>query len=308
MREIVILSGKGGTGKTSLVGSFAYLAENKILADCDVDAADLHLLLNPVTKQKNAFYSGVKARVITDKCTACGVCEELCQFDSVKLDKTAYINPMNCEGCGVCAFFCPEGAISLEENHCGNWLISHTEYGPLVHAQLFAGEENSGKLVAWVRKQAGILAIETGADLVLIDGAPGIGCPVIASLSKAHTAVVVTEPTLSGLHDLERVLDLAVHFRVPAFVCINKWDLNSPMTAKIKVYCKTRGIEVLGEIPFDHMVVQCQIQGEPVVCGVEKGTAAPAIKKIWNRLNTLISSDEKNSSHIDKIHRLKRLD
>jgi MinD superfamily P-loop ATPase len=282
MKEIVILSGKGGTGKTSLVGSLACLAENKIMVDCDVDAADLHLLLDPQPRSQNEFRSGVKAKVVSDQCCGCGTCVDLCQFGAAGMIATgsALINPLHCEGCGVCAHFCPEQAIVLEENYCGDWFISDTKYGPLVHAQLFAGEENSGKLVSFIKRQSRALAEETGADLILIDGAPGIGCPVIASLSSVDMVLAVTEPTRSGWHDLERVLDLAAHFRLQSFVCINKWDLYPEMAQTIESACAQREVEVLGRIPFDPVVVACQVQGVPVVCN-EQSPAAAAIREIW---------------------------
>jgi MinD superfamily P-loop ATPase len=285
MKELLILSGKGGTGKTSLVGSIAALAENKIMVDCDVDAADLHLLLAPKPRGKNEFRSGVKAKVDSDHCSGCGLCADLCQFEAITMDRqVAVIDPLGCEGCGVCAHFCPEQAIELEENHCGSWYVSDTDYGPMVHAQLFAGEENSGKLVSFIKKQARELAEETGIDLIVIDGAPGIGCPVIASLSGVNTVLAVTEATQSGWHDLERVLDLAVHFRVPAFVCINKWDLYPRMTEEIEASCAARGVEVLGRIPFDPAVVASQIQGVPVVSN-PKSPAGAAIREIWQGLS-----------------------
>lgn len=285
MKELVILSGKGGTGKTSLVGSLAALAENKILVDCDVDAADLHLLLAPRPRMENEFRSGVKARVVTDQCSGCGTCVELCQYEAISMGvTTAQINPLGCEGCGVCAHFCPEQAIVLEENHCGSWFLSDTDYGPLVHAQLFAGEENSGKLVSFIKRQARELAEQTGVELIIIDGAPGIGCPVIASLSNVDRVLAVTEPTQSGWHDLERVLDLAVHFRLQSFVCINKWDLHPEMTATIEAACAARGVEVVGRIPFDPKVIACQIQGLPVVSDATS-PAGVAIRAIWRDLS-----------------------
>ena len=278
MKEIVVLSGKGGTGKTTLLGSLAFLAENKILADCDVDAADLHLLLAPRPISENEFRSGVKARVITDRCTGCGACD-LCQFDALVVEDTAVIDPLACEGCGVCAHFCPEEAIALDENHCGTWFVSDTDYGPLVHAQLFAGEENSGKLVSFVKTRARELAEETGAGLILVDGAPGIGCPVIASLSNTDIILAITEPTQSGWHDLERVLDLADHFKVQAYVCLNKWDLNTETAEEIERSCQQRGVELLGRIPFDPAVVSCQVNGRPIVGGDDEGPAAAAVRR-----------------------------
>ncbi len=283
MKEVLILSGKGGTGKTSIVGSFAHMADNKILVDCDVDASDLHLLLAPRPRKEHEFRSGVKARVETDKCTGCGLCAELCQFEAVAMKETASISAFSCEGCGVCAHFCPEQAIVLDEDHCGSWYISDTDYGPLVHAELFAGAENSGKLVSHIKTQARQLAESTGTDLILIDGAPGVGCPVIASLSNVDLALVVTEPTQSGKHDLERILDLADHFKLPAMVCINKWDLHTEMSTEIEIACKSRGVNVLGKIPFDPMVVTCQIQGVPVTDS-DTSLAAYSIRELWRNL------------------------
>ena len=289
MKEVIILSGKGGTGKTSLIGSFAHLADNKILVDCDVDASDLHLLLSPRPVEKHDFVSGVKARVEIDKCSACGMCAEVCQFDSVSMGDTATISELACEGCGVCAHFCPEQAISLDKNHCGSWYISDTAYGPLVHAELFAGEENSGKLVSHIKNQAKQLAQSNNADLILIDGSPGVGCPVIASLSNVDLAVVITEPTLSGKHDLERILDLTDHFKIPALVCINKWDIHPKMSTIIQAACKKRKVELLGEIPFDPEVVECQIQGLPVTSS-DTSLAAYSIRAVWKKLQEKIKN------------------
>jgi MinD superfamily P-loop ATPase len=283
IKEVLVLSGKGGTGKTSLLGSFAHLAENKLLVDCDVDAADLHLLLSPQVVENFDFKSGVKARVISDACTSCGLCEELCQFEAIYMADTAEISAFNCEGCGVCAHFCPEKAILLDENHCGSWCISKTPYGTLVHAQLFAGEENSGKLVSHIKKQARELAESSDTELILIDGSPGVGCPVIASLSNVDMVVLVTEPTLSGKHDLERILDLADHFQVPSLVCINKWDLHPEMTGTIEDYCREREVPILGKIPFDPRVVDCQVQGIPVTKS-DTSLAAFSIRNVWETL------------------------
>ena len=284
MKEIVVLSGKGGTGKTTLLGTLAFLVANKVLADCDVDAADLHLLLAPRPRKEHEFRSGVKARVNSAQCSGCGTCQELCQFEAVSVETTAVIDPLACEGCGVCAHFCPEEAIVLDENHCANWSISDTDYGPLVHAQLFAGEENSGKLVAFIKTKARELAIKNSADYILVDGAPGIGCPVIASLSNTDAILAVTEPTQSGWHDLERVLDLADHFKIQSFVCLNKWDLNPSMAKKIEVSCQKRDVEILGHIPFDPAVVTAQLEGVPIGRN-NKSPAYLKIQGIWERLS-----------------------
>ena len=289
MKEVLILSGKGGTGKTSIIGSFADLADNKIMVDCDVDASDLHLLLAPRPTEEHDFVSGVKARVEADKCSACEMCIEICQFESITMEDTAIISELACEGCGVCAHFCPEDAIILDKNHCGSWYISDTDYGPLVHAQLFAGEENSGKLVSHIKNQAKQLAEATNTDLILIDGAPGVGCPVIASLSNVDLVVVITEPTLSGKHDLERILDLTDHFKIPAMVCINKWDIHPGMSTEIETACTKRNVDLLGRIPFDTTVVDCQIQGVPVTKS-KTSPAAAAIRDVWTKLQETINS------------------
>ncbi|MDD5094371.1 MAG: ATP-binding protein [Dehalococcoidia bacterium] len=262
MKEIVVLSGKGGTGKTSIVGSFAALAKDKVLADCDVDAADLHLLLQPVAREKQEFWSGQAAQIDSQKCIQCGLCQEMCRFEAIKDFK---VDSVSCEGCGFCAHLCPVQAIALRENMAGHWFISDTRYGPLVHARLGIAQENSGKLVALVRQQARELAEKQGSSLIISDGPPGIGCPVISSLSGASLAVLVTEPTLSGIHDMERVLGVCRHFGVPAMACINKCDSNDYNTYQIVRYCHSQNVEVAAQIPFDNTVTEAMIQGLPVV-------------------------------------------
>jgi len=286
MREILVLSGKGGTGKTTLVGALAALMENKVLTDCDVDAADLHLLLNPTVVKENAFWSGVSARILPDQCTDCGTCFEICQFQAITDSPPYRIDPLSCEGCGVCAHFCPEDAIELKDNLCGAWYLSETPYGPMVHAALDPGEENSGKLVSVVKRESRELAEKMGAQWILSDGPPGIGCPVISSLSGANLVVVVTEPSNSGLHDLHRVLDLVSHFKIPAGVCINKWDLNTTVTRRIEDACASRNVRVLGLIPFDPLAVDSLVAGKPVV-EYHNGPAAAAVRGIWKNLEAL---------------------
>lgn len=283
MKEVIVLSGKGGTGKTSLVGSFAHLAKSKVLLDCDVDASDLHMLLAPQVLAEHAFHSGHKAQVDSSKCSGCGVCDELCQFEAVTVHDTAEISAYNCEGCGVCAHFCPEEAIQLESNHCGTWYVSETAYGPFVHSQLFPGEDNSGKLVSHIKGKAREVAEEQGVELILIDGSPGVACPVIASLSGVDMALVVTEPSQSGVHDLERILDLTDHFKVATMLCINKWDLHPELSAEIETLAQTRNVELLGKIPFDPSVIDCQIEGIPVTVS-QTSLAAYSIKDMWNKL------------------------
>ena len=270
MKELVIISGKGGTGKTSVTASFAVLAEKAVLADCDVDAADLHLVLKPDVRERHDFRSGHEAVIREADCTGCGVCRDLCRFDAVRTHETeagarCVVDPVACEGCGVCVRFCPEQAIDFPERLCGEWMVSDTRCGPMVHARLGVAAENSGKLVATVRQEARRIAEEQERNLVIVDGPPGIGCPVIASLSGAAQVLVVTEPTVSGEHDLARVLKLAAHFGIPASICVNKWDLNPEMTERIEKQAQTLGATVAGRIRYDRAVTQAQIQERAVV-------------------------------------------
>jgi len=278
MKEIVVLSGKGGTGKTSIVGSLAALAGRKVLADCDVDAAVLHLLLSPSLKQDNEFWSGQVAHIDPDECTQCGLCQELCRFHAIR---NFEVDHVSCEGCGFCFHICPVEAITMKENLSGHLFVSETRYGPLVHARLGIAQENSGKLVAQVRQQAKQIAEEQGLDYIISDGPPGIGCPVISSLSGASLALLVTEPTLSGMHDLERVLGVCRHFSVPALVCINKYDINEDNTQKIESYSSAQGIAVAAKIPFDNVVTEALVRGVPVV-EYSDGRVSQEIEKLWN--------------------------
>jgi len=281
MKEIVVLSGKGGTGKTTIVASFAALAKNKVLCDCDVDAADLHLLLKPKMKETHEFRSGQTAIIDEKLCTSCGLCEEVCRFEAIKDYKP---DPTACEGCGFCWRVCPENAITMEENLAGHWYISETKYGPLVHARLGIAQENSGKLVNVVRQNARSIGQKEGLEYIITDGPPGIGCPVISSLSGANLALLVTEPTLSGMHDLERVIGVCRHFGVPALVCINKYDLNEDNTCQIERYCLEQGIEVAAKLPFDNIVTESLINGIPVVeyC---RGSIVQQLETLWSKIS-----------------------
>jgi len=283
IREIAVISGKGGTGKTSLAACFAVLAGNAVVADCDVDAADLHLLLEPEVKKRHRFQSGRLASIAPDRCTGCGLCLQRCRFGAIAKKGGRYsVSPESCEGCGVCVLVCPAGAVDFSERDCGQWMVSETRCGPMVHARLAAAAENSGKLVSIVRGQARMLAQEGGRRLMITDGPPGIGCPVIASLTGASLAVVVTEPTVSGEHDLMRVLSLAGHFMVPAAVCVNKWDLNPDMARRIEEKAEASGAKVTGRIRYDPGVTSAQIAGKAVV-----ETDAPSAKDItiiWKAL------------------------
>jgi MinD superfamily P-loop ATPase len=289
MKEIIVLSGKGGTGKTTVVGSFAALAKSKVLADCDVDAADLHLLLNPSEKHKSEFWSGQVACIYEDTCNECGLCQELCRFNAIKDFR---VDPVSCEGCGFCSYICPVEAITMKENMSGYWFISDTRYGPLVHARLGIAQENSGKLVAVVRQQAKQIAEEKNLDHIISDGPPGIGCPVISSLSGVSLALLVTEPTLSGMHDLDRVLDVCRHFGVPALVCINKYDLNEENARQIESQCLSQGVEIVGKIPFDNVVTRSIVQGVPVV-EYSDGRVTQEIERMWHTLSTMLSNGSK---------------
>ncbi|GAB6062965.1 ATP-binding protein [Deferrisoma palaeochoriense] len=260
MKRLVVISGKGGTGKTSLVGAFAALSENKILVDCDVDAADLHLILGPRQESRHEFVGGKKASIRSDACTGCGQCHEACRFDAIRPDGDRYrVDPYACEGCGLCWRLCPSGAVAFEPAVSGEWYVSATRHGPLVHARLGIAEGNSGKLVTQLRQEADRIAEARGLELVIVDGAPGVGCPVIASLSGASHAVIVTEPTVSGLHDLRRVAALADQLGVPATVCVNKWDLNPDLTEEAERWAGENGLTIGGRIRYDPGVIDAQV-------------------------------------------------
>lgn len=289
MKELVVISGKGGTGKTSVAASFAVLADRPVICDCDVDAADLHLVLEPSIRERHEFESGNEATIRPDDCTSCGVCAELCRFDAVKTRQNSkddieyFIDPVSCEGCRVCVRFCPAEAIDFPQRHCGHWFVSDTRCGPMVHARLGVAAENSGKLVSTVRREAKHLADEENHKIVIVDGPPGIGCPVIASLTGATQVLIVTEPTVSGEHDLERVLSLARHFQIPAAICVNKWDINEEMTRQIEEKARSTGVSVAGRIRYDSSVTRAQIQKKAVV--EINAPSADDIKHIWNYLN-----------------------
>ncbi|RQW78500.1 MAG: (4Fe-4S)-binding protein [Methanothrix sp.] len=280
MKQIAIVSGKGGTGKTSLVASLAALAKERVVtADCDVDAPDLHLILQPTVRERREFFGMKKASIDESKCTKCGSCLDHCRFGAVH---DFQIDPALCESCGVCKLVCPSEAVAMIDRLSGYAYISDTRFGPLVHAQLFPGEEASGKLVAMVREMARTVAASHKRDLVLIDGSPGIGCPVIASLTGVDLALVVTEPTITGEHDLERILDVAGHFGIKTLVCVNKYDLNLVAAQQIEDLCRARGVEIAGKLPFDPSVVDAMVQAKPIV--EVGGPAAEAILGLWKNL------------------------
>jgi len=277
MKEVVVLSGKGGTGKTTIVGSLAALATNKLMVDCDVDAADLYLLLSPTVRKETEFWSGQLAFIDEEKCTRCGLCQDVCRFNAIDDFR---IDPVSCEGCGFCYNVCPEDAIIMKENLSGHWFISDTRYGTLVHARLGVAQENSGKLVAMVRQEAKRIAGEEGLDYIISDGPPGIGCPVISSLSGVDLAVIVTEPTMSGIHDLDRIIGLCHHFTIPVMVCINKYDINEEVARQIERYCLSQGIETTSRIPYDDVATKALVKGLPVVEYTTNGISQQ-IKMLW---------------------------
>ena len=287
MKELVVLSGKGGTGKTSIAASLAVFASNKVMADCDVDAADLNLLLASDSKEENCFTAGKIARIDTDACLGCNICAHYCRFEAIR---DCVVSQARCEGCGLCALVCPVQAVNMEDDICGKWFISDTKYGILVHARLKPGRGNSGKLVALVRQQARQIAESSQLEYIITDGPPGTGCPVISSLSGTSMALLVTEPTLSRVHDLERIIAICRHFDVPHSVCINQYDLNMENSNQIERYCNNCGIEIVGRIAVDDRFSKAIIAGIPVAEYTQEGPAVE-IKKVWNALSSNIKKE-----------------
>jgi MinD superfamily P-loop ATPase len=287
MKQLVILSGKGGTGKTTVAAALAHLASQElsiVLADADVDAANLELVLDPTKQDVQDFRGGKLAVIDPETCIACGTCAEVCRFDAVIPGDEAYrVDSLACEGCAACFYQCPEEAIRMEEQRDGQWFRSDTRFGPLFHAHLFAGQENSGKLVTLVKQQARLLAQDTGAALVVVDGPPGIGCPVISACTGVDLALHVVEPTISGVHDLERVMATTDHFGVPSLVVINKADLNPTRADEIAAFCAEQGAELVGYIPYDTIVTEAMVRGLPVTAYTD-GAVTEALGEIWKRL------------------------
>jgi len=290
MKQIVVISGKGGTGKTVMSACFAVLARSAVMADVDVDASNLHLLLQPEIQERHIFRSGRKARIDAEKCTGCGLCLPLCRTDALFEDRErkVVVEPLSCEGCGVCFHICPEQAVEMETQVAGEWYVSKTKYGPFVHARLGIAEENSGKLVTEVRKKAGEIAESEERDLVIMDGAPGIGCPVIASLTGTDLALVVTEPTPSGRHDMERIVGLARHFKIRVACCINKFDLNLENSEEIERWCGGQAIPVVGKIAFDAAIPESVVRGVPYV-EYTSNSSADDIRRMLSALMQLIA-------------------
>jgi len=278
IRQLAVISGKGGTGKTTIVAAFAALAKNAVLADCDVDAPDLHLILRPQIEEKMDFSGLEVARIDAEKCVECGECRDHCRFAAI--DETMRVIDERCEGCGVCELVCPVGAVELLERKAGVAYVSRTGFGPMAHAELEPGGEASGKLVTLVRENARMLAEKHDRTLIIIDGAPGTGCPVIAAVSGTDLVLIVTEPTLSGIHDMERVIGVCKHFGIPSVVCINKCDVNEENTARIESWCSGRSIEVIGKIPYDNIVTEAMIH-EKTIVEYSQGKISRETRKIW---------------------------
>jgi MinD superfamily P-loop ATPase len=301
MKQLVILSGKGGTGKTSLAAAFAHLASSgiapvkSILADADVDAANLELVLRPENLEEHEFLGGTVAVINEELCQGCGICEQVCRFEAIlppgSDNGLSYgVDPIACDGCAACVYQCPELAIHMEIQLAGAWYRSQSRYGPLFHAELRPAQENSGKLVTLVKQQARLLGLDTQADLVIVDGPPGIGCPVISAASGADLALIVTEPTVAGIHDMERVLDMTRHFRLPALVVINKADLYEEGARQIKDFCFQNKIELVGSIPFDETISQAMIHGDPVTAYKPEAPSSQALAEMWELvLDRLVS-------------------
>lgn len=292
MKQVVVLSGKGGTGKTTVAAALAHLASEElslVLADGDVDAANLELVLEPGKLEEHDFMSGKRAVIDPEACTGCGICESVCRFEAIRSLTETSLNPvyrvdgLSCEGCAACYYQCPDDAIRMEEQLAGRWFRSDTRFGPLFHAHLFAGQENSGKLVTLVKQQGRLLASDTGAELLLVDGPPGIGCPVISASAGADMALLVVEPTVAGVHDLERVLGTTQHFGVPSLVIINKADLNVHRSDEVAVFCAEQGIELVGRIPYDTVVTEAMVLGRPVTAYAD-GAVSAALRDVWGRI------------------------
>ena len=285
MKELTVISGKGGTGKTSITAAFASLAENAVIADCDVDAADLHLILKPKVKKIMKFH-GLKIASIDKKfCIYCKKCHDYCRFNAI--DEEINLIKGSCEGCGVCAYICPVHAITMIDRDSGIAYLSETRFGPMAHAVLKTAEEASGKLVTVVRNNAKHLAETKQKDLILIDGPPGIGCPVIASITGVDLVLIVTEPTLSAIHDLERILGVAKHFKTPAIVCINKYTINLDNSKKIEQYCIENNIPVVGKLPYDNLMTKAMIHEQSII-EFSDANLSHQIHKMWNNIQGML--------------------
>jgi MinD superfamily P-loop ATPase len=291
MKQILVISGKGGTGKTVITGALAFLMKNKVMVDCDVDAADFHLLSDPRIGETREFWSGHTAEIDPERCNRCGICRNICRFDAITED--FQVNGISCEGCGFCSHVCPESAITMEPNRSGDWYVSDTRFGKLVHARLGVAEENSGKLVSEIKKAALTLAEKERQDWILIDGPPGIGCPVIASLTGVDYVLLVTEPTLSGWHDARRVTGVAEKFDIPVLAVVNKYDLNIQMTETIEKECLEADIPVMGRISFDPSVVESVIHRKSIM-EHSRSPVQREVRLMWENMEKHIKNKQED--------------
>jgi len=303
MVELIVASGKGGTGKTSLVGAFAELAERVVLVDCDVDAANLHLIVPHRVLEDHNFSASRKAEIDMEKCLACGVCMNSCRFEAISMTTDPAtpwgfrftVDPLACEGCGFCVHMCTDKAINFNEVSSGRWFLSDSDYGPFLHARLGVAQSNSGRLVTLLRKKAREMAEASNFDAIIVDGPPGIGCPVIASLTNASYLLIVTEPSLSALHDMERLVELARHFGIKSGICINKCDINNEISARIERFAAEQDLPIHGRIPFDASFIKAQVQGQSYLRAASPDGAA-RINGIWQSLLSAIGSEERHPS------------
>lgn len=285
MKQIVIISGKGGTGKTSLSAALATMGEPLTVADCDVDAANLHLLLQPSDQSRQSFSTGAKAVIDQQLCTQCGACMDACRFDAIRYQDDRYtISETSCDGCRLCMRICPADAISMVERNGSYWASGTFRNGWMVHARLAPGEENSGKLVNAVREQSRLLSEERGMETILIDGPPGTGCPAISAMSGVDLALLITEPSHSGFHDLKRVKQLTDGFGIPSVVVINKYDLNEQVSDEIWAWCRSEHLPLIGRIPFEPAVVEAMLQCRTVVEWAPRSVAAREIAAIHRQI------------------------
>ncbi|AKB52158.1 nitrogenase reductase-like protein [Methanosarcina barkeri str. Wiesmoor] len=292
MKQLTVISGKGGTGKTTLTAAFASLAKNAVIADCDVDAADMHLILKPEILEKEDYYSLEIARIDPELCIECGKCREFCRYEAVS--ENFEVDPYECEGCAVCTIVCPNGAVSMKKKVSGQSFSSETRFGPMAHARLGIGEETSGKLVSTVRTNAKKLAEQYHKDLIIIDGPPGTGCSAISAITGTDLVLVVSEPTVSGIHDLKRVLELTAHFMIPTVICINKYDINEENTQLIENFCAEMEIPVIGRLPYNDIVTKAMLQEQTLIeyakssACLNENEFADQVCQIWARVENIL--------------------
>jgi len=285
MNEIAILSGKGGTGKTSLSAAFATINKDMVVADCDVDAANLHLILLPEKETEEKFITGYKAVINYNTCTHCGLCARYCRFGAISIiNGKVTITETSCDGCKLCYRICPSQSVQMIKSDNSRWFAGSYRNGKMVYARLAPGEENSGKLVNIVRERARKIAENSGIDTIIIDGPPGTGCPVISSVTGAQTAIIVAEPSNSGFHDMKRIIELTINFKIKTYVVINKFDLNTDISVEIEKWCSANTIKVLGNIPFDAQVVEAMVNCKSIIEWKPDSEASMKIKEIWNKI------------------------